>query len=107
MKRKALRITLAEAIDEALGITHALTIPNAKRYVTRDVMRLVRIRNSTEITMADWVIAIQICREDRRNHYNRVSNSDNTPRRDRYRVIIMTLRITGSKNLVSKSPYVP
>lgn len=106
LKRKALRITLAEAIDEALGMTFALTIPNAKRYVTRDVMKLCRIRDSTKITMADWLIAVQICRVDRQNHFSRLSRGDITPRRDRFRIIIQALRITGSTGVISKSPYV-
>lgn len=59
MKREKLRIKLADAITRVLH-GHSLTIPNAMRYCTRDVLCKFSIRRDTEITIDDWETAIDI-----------------------------------------------
>ena len=86
-KRKGLRTTLAEIIDDVLGMPpkYALTLKNVRDYCDhRSITRQYGIRDTTELTEMDWLIALQICREDRRNHFYRKSVNDQTPRKDRY-----------------------
>jgi len=98
--RKGLKLQLALAIHDVLGFNHALTIPNAKRYVTDEVRRKYRIRKETNIDLEDWIIALQIVRVDHVSHFQRVSMDDKTPPDERF------LRIIDKLHVVSRSPEV-
>lgn len=98
MIRKGLKLQLALALDEVLGFQHALTIPNAKRYVDSDVRRKYRIRAETQIELEDWIVAIQVLRIDHVNHFVRVSNDDRTPAEERFTRILDSLHIISRSN---------
>lgn len=106
MKRKGLKLQLALAIDYVLAFQHALTIPNAKRYIDRETMRKFRIRDSTQIDLEDWILALQVVRVDRVSHFNRVSTDDKTPPEDRFINIIDSIQIVRSSQKQVSSPYV-
>ena len=59
LKRENLRRTLAWAILEELGPTHAKTIPNIERYVIPKRTKY-RINKKEKITMADTLMALLI-----------------------------------------------
>lgn len=61
MKRQQLRRVLACALLDILG-HHALTIPNAKRYVTADLLCQYRICKATRVTDQDVTVALEIAR---------------------------------------------
>ena len=42
-----------------------LSLPNVRRYVTRDLLTHYNIRRDTLIRDLDWSIAIQVAREER------------------------------------------
>lgn len=88
MKRRGLVLALACAICETLGWQHALSLPNAKRYVTREIMQKYRIRRDTEVEDVDWLHALQISVEDRRYHFDREFKIIQIPLKERLRAII-------------------
>jgi len=114
MKRKGLILQLAIAIDDILGFDHALTVPNAKRFITREFLaKRYRIRKNTTIEELDWYFAIQAVRVDRVGHFNRVSRDDLTPIETRVTKILDNPRSdwfysssTQSKPVQTTSPYV-
>ena len=110
MKRKGLKFQLALAINHEIGFTHALTLLNAKRYVTQEVRTLFRIRKETTIDEEDWLLALQAVREDRVGHFLRVANDDRTPAEDRFMPIIDSIQREFFRSLPQKkvvsSPYV-
>lgn len=106
MKRKGLKLQLALAIDSILAFQHALTIPNAKRYVTKEVRNRFRIRDSTRIELEDWILALQVVRLDRVGHFARVSSGDPTLPENRFIEIIDSIQIVHSDLHKSTSPYV-
>ena len=63
--RVGLQRTLAIAIDDTLRHSHALTLINVKRHVTRDLLTLYRIRRETLIYDQDWIRALQVLIEYR------------------------------------------
>jgi len=65
MTRARIRLQIAKAISEILPIGHTLSYPNVRRYVTRDVLATWNIRRDTAIHSTDWLIAIQVAREER------------------------------------------
>ena len=93
MKRKGLVLALAVAIDETLGLQHALSLPNAKRYITREIMRKHRIRNQTKVELADWLLALQVVLRDRVHYFERQSRNDKTPPEERMTTIIDLMRV--------------
>ena len=105
MKRKGLKLQLALAIDSVLGFQHALTIPNAKRYINQEMRRRFRIRDSTVIELEDWIIALQAVRIDRVGHFVRVSSGDPTPPENRFIEILDSIQIVRSDLNKSTSPY--
>ena len=56
---------MAKAITETLPIGHKLSFVNVRRYVTRDRLASYNIRRDTPLIDADWLIAIQVVREER------------------------------------------
>jgi len=62
MKRERLRRILSIAILDNLGLTHSLTFPNCKRYITPELLTQYRISRETQITNTDFLIAIQMIR---------------------------------------------
>lgn len=105
MKRKALRIRLAEIIDDVLGLEHyALTLHNVKRHIDRSVLRHFQIRDNTAVYQSDWIVALQIVREDRRNHFYRLSHNDQTPRRDRFLSISRKVSLSESERSPKVNP---
>ncbi len=65
MRRARIRLQIAKAISETLPIGHKLSWPNVRRYVTRDRLTSYNIRRSVRLMDADWLIAIQVAREER------------------------------------------
>lgn len=106
MNRKGLKLQLALAIDSILEFQHALTIPNAKRYVNKEVRRKFRIRDKTTIELEDWILALQVVRVDRVGHFARVSSGDITPNEERFTNIIDSIKVVRSDLNKSTSPYV-
>lgn len=99
---------LSLIINEVLGMQHALTIPNVQRYCNnRSLLRMKRIRDSTEITMADWLIALQINRLDLATHFNRVSKGDYTPAIDRFAKLFRKLAIDEGRVIQPSTQYSP
>ena len=96
MNRKGLKLQLALAIESVLGFNHALTIPNAQRYINQEMRRRFRIRDSTVIELEDWILALQVVRVDRVGHFARVSSDDKTPAEERFINIIDSLQIVRS-----------
>ena len=90
MKRPGLVLQLAVAICETLGWQHALSLPNAKRYVTREIMQKHRIRRDTKVENADWLHALHVSVEDRRHHFDREFKSVQIPLKERLRAIIQS-----------------
>ena len=105
MKRKGLKLQLALAIESVLGFNHALTIPNAKRYINQETRKRFRIRLSTKIELEDWIIALQVVRIDRVGHFARDASSDTTPPEDRFINILDSIKIVRSDLNKSTSPY--
>ena len=94
MKRKGLKFNLALAIDDVLGHNHGLTVPNAKRHVTREYLKSkYRIRLTTDIDLEDWIIAIQVLRVDLANYFSLISRyrKNLPPREDRFENILNDL----------------
>ena len=93
MKRKGLVLALACAIDETLAMQHALSLPNCKRYVTREIMQKHRIRKSTKVELADWILALQVVFKDRLSYFDRQLQEVQIPREERMTWIIDSMRV--------------
>lgn len=65
MRRASIRLQIAKAISEILPLGHKLSYPNVRRYLTRDLLTQYNIRRDTAIHSSDWLIAIQVAREER------------------------------------------
>jgi hypothetical protein len=92
MKRVGLRIALAEAIDDALWNSgYSLTLDNAKNHVSNSMLRNYRIRVSQQLYDADWLVALHLVREDRRERHNRLNSERLNPRADRMKGLVKTL----------------
>lgn len=65
MRRASLRLQIAKAISEIIPMGSKLSYPNVRRYVTRSILRHYNIRSDTSIHSTDWLIAIQVAREER------------------------------------------
>ena len=102
MKRKGLKYALALALNDILGHRHALTVPNAKRYFTREYLRKYNIRDSTKLELEDWIIAVQILRVDLANYFALMcrDRKDRPPRDDRFEEILNKL----SSKVVATKP---
>ncbi len=87
MKRKGLSLQLAVAIDETLGVQHAISLPNAKRYVTREIMQKHRIRRSTKVVIADWLHALQVVLRYRILYFGTKNWNDQTHRIKQMKII--------------------
>ena len=65
MRRARIRLQIAKAISHIIPIGHKLSYPNVRRYVTRDLLTQYCISCDTPLIGADWLIAIQVAREER------------------------------------------
>lgn len=65
MRRARIRLQIAHAISAVFPMGH-LSLPNVRRYVTRELLTHYNIRRDIPISDTDWFIAIQVCREERK-----------------------------------------
>jgi hypothetical protein len=65
MRRARIRLQIAKAISQILPLGHKLSYANVRRYLTRDLLTQYNIRRDTSIHSSDWLIAIQVAREER------------------------------------------
>ena len=64
MRRARIRLQIAKAVC-AIFPMGKLSFANVRRYVTRDILTNYNIRRDTPICDTDWLIAIQVAREER------------------------------------------
>jgi hypothetical protein len=87
--RRGLIIKIVEAADDVLSYGRALTYPNMKRYVTRDLLTGYTIRKNTKIRDGEWLLATQVLREDRRRRG--ITGYTDTPRSTRFELLLRGL----------------
>jgi len=64
LRRASIRLQIAKAISTVFPMGK-LSFTNVRRYVTRDLLTHFNIRRDTPISDTDWLIAIQVAREER------------------------------------------